>query len=84
MSKSGLRLNSQASAGAIKLEGHELSDKLKILEFKLNDHEQKFKLLLNSGRRSIGGHMGPKSSGPSGSRILSKQGSEDKIQPASA
>lgn len=39
MSRSALRLNSQNSVGGAKLEGHELSDKLKILEFKLNDHE---------------------------------------------
>ena len=54
-----------------------------MLEFKVNDHDQKFKLLLQSGRRSIG-NMGPKSFGASGSRVLSKVGSDDKHQPASA
>lgn len=37
--RSGLRLHSQTSNGGSKLEPHELGDKIKILEFKLNDHE---------------------------------------------
>eukprot|EP00347_Sterkiella_histriomuscorum_P013450 403364665 len=94
--RNNLQIQPQGSIDQLKLQGQssqghsgrhtasdDLVDKLRMLEFKVNDHEQKFKLLLQSGRRSIG-NMGPRSFGASGSRVLSKVGSDDKHQPASA
>ena len=53
-------------------------DKLRALEIKVNDHDQKFKLILGGGRRSLGGGMGPRSfvGNASGSKVLSHNGDE--------